>query len=192
MSGPWSSSFVRIDSDKIQAVSPKPTSEVERLIALRFSYLIRQHLDRGWSLEKLGAAIGCSPTLLSKWREPHKVRQGLAQRKGISAKIVFGVRAGLRISSEVFAVSSKDLPGVVVMPDGTERPADPDEVDVYAAVFSLDKKRSEIDLAARKQLAEHQTKIASLEGKVDRMETKLDRVTLMLERLLGTDASNRT
>lgn len=78
------------------------------------------------------------------------------------------------------------------MPDGTERQADPDEVDVYAAVFSLDKKRSEIDLAARKQLADHQTKIVSLEGKVDRMETKLDRMTLMLERFLGTDASNRS
>jgi len=173
-----------------QAVTTK-SEEEERLVGLRFSYLIKQHLDRGWNLEELAAKIGCHASLLSKWRDPVKVRSGLADRASLRAKIIGGVRRGLRISSEYFYVQAKDLPNVVALPDGSERACDPDEVDCYAAVLSLDKKRGEIDAAARKQIAANEAEIADLRTTVSVLSADMRRMVALMERMVGTDAANR-
>jgi hypothetical protein len=165
--------------------------ERERIAGLRFSYLIRQHLDRGWTLEKLANVIGCHASLLSKWKDPQKVRKGLSERSGINDSIIQGVRSGLRVSSEYFFVSAKDLPSVVAMSDGTERPAEPGEVDCYAEVLSLEKKRGQLDQAARKQLAAQEVEITSLRSTVTELSGDVRRLTMMLERMLGGDAANR-
>ncbi len=186
MSDPLSTATSDLGLTNLQAVNSQLKDGTDRIAGLRLSYLIRQHIDRGWTLERLANAIGCHASLLTKWRDPSKVRSGLGDRSGLRDQIIGGVRRGLRISSEYFFVSAKDLPSVVVMPDGSERPAEPGEVDCYAAVFSLDKKRGEIDQAARKQIADQELRLKALEGTNRELATQVSRLTLMIERLLGS------
>lgn len=183
-----SSDFVLSD---FQVVTNPSKTEKEKLVGLRFSFLIRQNYDRAVAAgkkhgfyEELAAAIGCSGSLLHKWKDPEKVRAGLEGREGISAKIIAGVREALAINAEYFFVDAKDFPNHVVLADGSTRAAEPDEVDCYAPVFDLKKKREQLDTATRKQVVEHDTRILALESENVELRATNARILALLERLL--------
>ena len=187
-----SSDLILTDSSTVPTKQPHP---LDVLAGLRFSYLIKQHLDRTGDkhgdLERLARQIGCSASLLTKWRYPHKVRAGLEQRSGIKPSTIGLVRRGLGVSSDYFLVDAKDYPDHVVLADGSTRPAEQDEVDCFAPVFDLSKKRTEVDAAARKQLGDHEREIADLKGQVSRLVGTVDRLTGQLERMLNGRPVNR-
>jgi hypothetical protein len=170
----------------------------EKLVGLRFSYLIKQLYDRAEAAgkkhgfyEELGAAIGCSGSLLHKWKDPEKVRKGLIERESINAKIIRGVRRAFMRSSEYFFVSAKDFPNHVVLADGLTRPAEPEEVDFFAPVFDLTQKREQIDTATRKQVAAHDDIIAELKAENRELRAQNSEIMSMLRRLLGNVETRR-
>jgi len=192
-----SSALYEVGVTDFQTVPTRTVIDDEKLVGLRFSYLIKQLYDRAEAAgkkhgfyEELGAAIGCSGSLLHKWKDPEEVRNGLAERKGINAQIILGVRKAFMRSSEYFFVNAKDFPKHVVLADGTLRPAEPEEVDFFAPVFDLKQKREALDTAARKTIGEHDDRIASLEEQLREQKAQNARIMLLLERLLGTKATN--
>lgn len=181
-----------------QSVTTPSKLEKEKLVGLRFSFLIKQHYDRAVALgrkhgffEEMAAAIGCSGSLLHKWKDPEKVRGGLEGREGISAKILLGVREAFALSSEYFFVDAKDFPTHVVLADGSTRPTQPEEIDCLAPVFDLKRKREQLDTATRKQVVEHDGRILALEEENRELRAQNARILLLLERLVGTTGTNR-
>lgn len=167
----------------------------DKIVGLRFAYLIRQRYDRAVAagkkhgfFEEMAAAIGCSGSLLHKWKDPEKVRAGLVERESISANVIRGVRDAFSLSSEFFFVSAKDLPSHVVLADGSTRATEPEEIDCFAPVFDLSRKRDQLDTAARKQISEHDERLDVLEAENIDLKAQNGRILQLLERLVGTSA----
>lgn len=189
------SDFVLSD---FEVVTTPPPIDEEKLMGLRFSYLIKQLYDRAEAAgkkhgfyEELGAAIGCSGSLLHKWKDPEKVRKGLIERESINAKIILGVRRAFMRSSEYFYVNAKDFPNTVVLADGSTRPTEPEEVDFFAPVFDLTRKREQVDTATRRQVSDHDGRILALEAENIQLKAQNAKILALLERLVGTTATNR-
>lgn len=181
--------FVLSDLEAVKA------SEIDgdKLVGLRFSYFIRQQYDRAVAegkkhgfYEHMAEAIGCSGTLLHKWKDPDKVLKGLKDRESINANVIRGVREAFLISSEAFFVSAKDLPDHVVLADGSTRPTLPEEIDFRAPVLDLTRKREQLDTATRKQVSEHDDRILALEAENVRLMAQNSRILELLERFVGS------
>jgi len=190
-----SSALYEIVLSDFQAVPTRTPIDKEKLVGLRFSYLIKQQYDLAVAAgkkhgfyEEMAAAIGCSGSLLHKWKDPEKVRAGLIERESINAKIIQGVREAFRISSEYFFVNAKDLPNHVVLADGSTRLTEPDEVDCRAPIFDLTRKRDQLDTAARKQISEHDERLLAVEAENRQLKAQNERILQLLERLVGTSA----
>jgi hypothetical protein len=188
------SDFVLPDSDAVT----NHDIDSDKLVGLRFSYFIKQQYDRAVAAgkkhgfyEEMAAAIGCSGSLLHKWKDPEKVLIGLKERESVSANVLRGVREAFRISSEAFFVNAKDLPNHVVLADGSTRPTLPGEVDFYAPVFDLSRKRDQLDTATRKQVSDHDERILVLEAENIELKSQNAKILKLLERLVGTTATNR-
>jgi hypothetical protein len=158
----------------------------ERRAGVRFSHLIRQLVDDGWSTQQIADAIGCDATLITKWRfRPGSTLPHDVARKGIGDLVIQGIHDGLRVRSDYLFMSPKGQPDKVKLKDGTERPCEPGELDHKPFVVRhIDEARTKRDVA------DLQKRVDAQESRADRTEARLDRMTLALEKVaaaLGVD-----
>lgn len=155
-----------------------------RLAGLRFTYLIQQLQEQDpnkWTMQAIADAIRCDRSLVSKW-SPENVRQRRepADRSGITDLVIQGIHDGLGVSSEFLFVADTGLPKHIRLPDGTQRPTEPDEVDHRLFPVSLDEHRQKVQLRDYgTQLKEHSSELEAVKG-------DLAEIRLLLRQLLGT------
>jgi transcriptional regulator with XRE-family HTH domain len=101
----------------------------ERRAGARFSHLLRQLEEEGWTQTAIAEAIGCHQTLISKWRYRGDIPHDLT-RKGIRDDVIQGIYEGLGIRSDyLFMPRPKGYPNSIKTKDGETRLAAPDELD---------------------------------------------------------------
>lgn len=106
-----------------------PGKHGERRAGARFSYLLRQLEEEGWSQTAIAEAIGCHQTLISKWWWRGTVPHDLT-RKGIRDDVIQGIYEGLGVRSDFLVMPRpKGYPNEIKLPDGRVRPASADELD---------------------------------------------------------------
>src|SRR4051794_24946645 len=99
----------------------------ERMAGIRFSQLIRQLVDDGWTLTAIGDAIGCHQTLISKWHAPWSERP---DRKGINNAVIQGIYDGLGVSADyLFMRVPKGYHNRIRLKNGGEWEAEKHEID---------------------------------------------------------------
>jgi hypothetical protein len=101
----------------------------QRRAGVRFTYLLRQLEEDGWTQTAVAAAIGCHQTLISKWWWRGALPYDAAQ-KGLRDDVIQGVFEGLGVRSDfLFMSKPKGYPNTIKLPSGETRTADPDELD---------------------------------------------------------------
>lgn len=150
----------------------------ERRAGVRFGHLIRQLHDDGWSTKQIADAIGCDPTLVTKWRYRGSSSAHDLARKGINDQVITGILEGLRVYPTFLFMPPKGYSDRVRLKDGSERPCEPGELDhKLFKVAHLDDARAKRDVAEVKvRLDQQDARQAATDAKVDRIESALDAI----------------
>lgn len=105
------------------------TGKHERRAGARFSFLLRQLEEEGWSQTAIAEAIGCHQTLISKWWWRGEVPHDLT-RKGLRDDVITGIYVGLHVRADFLVMPRpKGYPSTIKLPNGESRPASEDELD---------------------------------------------------------------
>lgn len=156
---------------------------------LRFFYLLVQLREKGWTQTRTAGAIGCDQSLVNRW-----LRADFSATKGISASIIQGCMAGLKLHYDYFFADYTKLPvpserlGVVETPDGP-RPARPGEADAALFPIDLDRVRDNRTRAHVEELRRAELERAAREAERDRqfamMASQLTTLTQTVAELTG-------
>lgn len=152
------------------------TGKYNRRAGVRFTYLLRQLEEEGWTQTAIAEAIGCHQTLISKWWWRGAISHELTQ-KGLRDDVIQGITDGLRIRSDyLFMPTPKEYHHWIRLPSGETRPVDTDELDYRD--FKL------VTNAEFQQAREHK-RLTVLEKRVESLEAELKSNNRQLAQLLA-------
>lgn len=161
-------------------------AKYNRRAGVRFTFLLRQLEEEGWSQTAIADAIGCHQTLISKWWWRGAISYDLTQ-KGLRDDVIQGIYEGLHVRSDYLVMPTpKDYHKRIRLPSGETRPAEPDELDhrEYKVVvtneqFERARDRKEV-AAVKSDVASVKTDMAELRDEVKANSAQLAQLLALL------------
>lgn len=173
-----------VSLEECQAMTRKT---LERRAGVRFGHLIRQLIDDGWTVQAIAEAIGCDPTLVTKWRYRGSSVPHDPTRKGINDLVIQGILDGLRVEPNYLFMAPKGYSNKVRLADGSERPCEPGELDHKAfKVVQIDEARTKRDVADMK------VRMDASDARADRHERILEAIAAKLGIEVTDDSTKRS
>lgn len=156
----------------------------DRIAGLRFTQLIRQLTDDGWTLTAIAEAIGCDVSLVSKWKLQSVAASHDVTRKGIRDDIIQGIYDGLGVQANyLFMTVPKGYPNRVRLKSGETRSCEKNELDHkdFRVITNV-----ELEIARdKKERAEMRNDMGDMRAGLEATNAKVDRIADQLSQLLA-------